>query len=303
MRRAFAGSYAWRAAAAALLALLTLALPAGAQSVAPAPEPGPPVWKVSGGKSALWLFGTVDAPLEFDGWRRAPLLEALEAVESVYFEEPIVSHSMSQAQLSNSYGRLFGRALRGALRLETAAALERFNAAFGLADNYYDANLPWYVADDIEFIESAGIVEKSLGPGFLGRRLARLAQRDGKATPALGPMHDYFKRMSALPMAEQIEVLEWMLDRRDSIGPRFRSQFNAWLAGDMKTLEALLAERWPPAVVDVIVTQRNSLWSDTLVDILEGDKDALAVIRVEHLVGADGVLGRLEARGYGVERL
>ncbi len=69
------------------------------------------------------------------------------------------------------------------------------------------------------------------------------------------------------------------------------------MVADMRTQQPRLYQR--------INVDRNDAWVPKIRRILDqpGDDDALVVVGALHLLGDDGVVGKLRARGYQVERI
>jgi uncharacterized protein YbaP (TraB family) len=78
----------------------------------------------------------------------------------------------------------------------------------------------------------------------------------------------------------------------------------AWASGDAARLDSLSrSSSIGPEVDDVLVYRRNRRWMPTLEALLKGSSDALVVVGAAHLVGANGVVQLLRAKGYTVEQL
>jgi hypothetical protein len=54
---------------------------------------------------------------------------------------------------------------------------------------------------------------------------------------------------------------------------------------------------------DVLVVNRNKSWMPRIEQFLTGHDDALVVVGAAHLVGKQGVLELLRAKGYTVDQL
>ena len=82
----------------------------------------------------------------------------------------------------------------------------------------------------------------------------------------------------------------------------------AWRAGDAQALwnglAADMRARYPRLYAHINV-ERNDAWLPKLEARLQapGDDDTLVVVGALHLLGGDGVVEKLRARGYRVERI
>ena len=94
-----------------------------------------------------------------------------------------------------------------------------------------------------------------------------------------------------------------------SQGPtKTRELHEAWRAGDLERLrDGMAAEmkRDYPALYRRINVARNDAWVPKLQRMLDGETedDTLVVVGALHLLGEDGLVEKLRAQGYRVERI
>lgn len=100
-----------------------------------------------------------------------------------------------------------------------------------------------------------------------------------------------------------------ILDDAGSSGARETQRLHAaWRAGDVQALsDGLVADmkRQYPALYQRINVARNEAWLPKLQARLDGpgQEDTLVVVGALHLLGSDGVVEKLRAAGYAVERI
>ena len=58
-----------------------------------------------------------------------------------------------------------------------------------------------------------------------------------------------------------------------------------------------------PGVFATMITNRNRSWIPKLESLIRGKDDALVIVGAGHLVGKDGVVELLRAKGYTIEQL
>jgi uncharacterized protein len=58
-----------------------------------------------------------------------------------------------------------------------------------------------------------------------------------------------------------------------------------------------------PGLYQILVSDRNRRWMPALEHLLNDDKDYLVVVGVLHLVGKDGLLEMMKARGFKLRQL
>ena len=110
------------------------------------------------------------------------------------------------------------------------------------------------------------------------------------------------------PMAEQIAGLADFLDQPQDMPAMLGDMHAAWRRGDIEQLEALTAADMrenTPETYRKVVVDRNDAWTPKLRAMLDGadTTDTLVVVGALHLLGDDGVLEKLRAQGYSVERI
>ena len=80
----------------------------------------------------------------------------------------------------------------------------------------------------------------------------------------------------------------------------------AWERGDLATLERVVIDEFKaeaPEAYDVIFTQRNMAWTEALMVELEGSGVDFVAVGAGHMLGDDGLVALLRARGVSVERV
>ena len=69
---------------------------------------------------------------------------------------------------------------------------------------------------------------------------------------------------------------------------------------EASTREGFLAD---PALRAALLTGRNNRWAEAIIPLLEQSPRPLVAVGTAHLVGPDGLVALLEARGYRVRRI
>ncbi|MDH7452479.1 TraB/GumN family protein [Luteimonas composti] len=299
------------------LALATLLALAGAAHADAAREqaPVPLMWKVSDQDSSLYLLGSfhllkpADYPLSRD------IDVALADAEQVVFEippeelgSPMLGMQMGQAAL-----RTDGTGLDSELPEQTRQALAewtRANAApleaMKLPAQALQMFEPWFVGLMVTVVEmgKAGL-DPTLG---LDTHLARRAGETGKATAGLETGVEQIAFLDGMDRAEQLQFLQQALEGAAEGPAEIDKLHSAWRNGDAAALwEGMAADmrREFPDLYRRINVERNAAWVPKLEAKLqapEGD-DVLVVVGALHLLGEDGVVEQLRAKGYEVERI
>ena len=103
-------------------------------------------------------------------------------------------------------------------------------------------------------------------------------------------------------------VIVEALDQAEKGSAETERLHQAWHRGDAEGLWSGMAadmKRQYPRLYRRINVERNDAWVPRIQQILTqpGDDDALVVVGALHLLGDDGVVEKLRARGYQVERI
>ncbi|MBD8527645.1 TraB/GumN family protein [Pseudomarimonas arenosa] len=284
-----------------LLALLVLAfaLPVRAE------PPVPLLWKVERDAGTVYLLGSIHVlkPADY------PLAEILEAAyddaEQVVFE--IAPAELAGGQAASKMMELArfedGRTLRETVSADTLAKLRTFlgsDAAVAAADGFE----PWYMTVNLAVmaVMQAGF-DPSLG---IDMHFMQRSAKDGKATGGLETLSQQLGTFDRTPMAEQDKMLG---DTLKSIG-ELRKEFDRlhanWRRGDAEALAAELVSKMKnetPTAYQLLNVERNQAWLPQIEAMLGKTDDHLVVVGALHLIGEDGLVQQLRARGWQVERL
>lgn len=311
-------------ATALLAALFAVASSSGAAPKAPAPAPAPaaapspPVpllWKVSDADNAIYLLGSFhllkadDYPLSKD------VDAAFDDAESVAFE--VAPAEMASPQLAMSMVRAGlrtdGKTLGETLPPETAAKFDAWLTAneavlgkMGLPPSALQSFEPWYVGLVVSLTEMGKL---GLDPANgLDNRMGQRAEASGKQTLGLERSEDQIALLDGMTPEEQLQFLREALGDAENATSEIGNMHAAWRRGDA---DALLDDmgaqmrREYPALYQRINVARNDAWVPKLQGMLDDahGRDTLVVVGSLHLLGEDGVVEKLRAKGYRVERI
>jgi len=292
-----------------LLAGTALAMPAS--SVPADAAKGPPVpllWRVTGQQGAtLYLLGSFHLLGAEDYPLAAAVDEAFAASSRVLFElpaedvqSPAIGQQMQQAAL-----RTDGRSLCEEIGQAQWSALEAYAAQHGLSAAAMAGYKPWFVALTVSLAEmSTQGLDPALG---LDQHFMREAARAGKPTAGLETAAQQIALLDGMSSEEQRQMLAEALDDARDGNRQTRVLHEVWRAGDAARLWSEMAmdmRREYPALYRSINVERNDRWVPRLERFLQaGQGTTMVVVGSLHLLGADGVVEKLRAKGYKVERV
>ncbi len=281
---------------AALLVLL-----AGCAQAEPA---RPLLWKVSDADNHLYLLGSFHALKPSDYPLPATVDSAFADAETLAFELPPAElESPELAQQMMAAARLpTGQDLQQALPAPVWQRLQAYCRDHGLPLAQLQTSEPWFVA---LVIGLDGLARSGYDPQLgLDRNLMARAASAGKATRGLESSADQIHLFDSMSAQEQTETLSESLEDEAQI-----DRLHAlWRAGDERGLYRELGQEFQqkyPALYRRMDTDRNDAWLPKLRAMLDGEhqRDTLVVVGSLHLLGDEGLVAKLRAAGYKVERV
>jgi hypothetical protein len=285
---------------------LALALPGAAVAEAPQGPPVPLLWKAERGGNAVYLLGSLHVLRPSDYPLHPAVDAAFDDAERLVFElDPVEVRSPALAAEMMRRARFEGGAtLMGSVPEDERAALAEALRRHQLPPEMVDGMEPWFVGVMLALRAAmAAGFDPSLG---LDGHLMQRGEAAGKPAIGLERAVDQFDALEAPPIDEQVASLLQSLEDED-LGAQLEALHAQWRAGDAVALEdSLVAElRALPASWEALNVERNQRWLPQVEAMLaRGDEDdALVVVGALHLLGEEGLVEQLRARGFAVERV
>jgi len=282
-----------------LLALLAAATtPAAAQSRAFG-------WKVTSPGGVMYLVGSVHL-LTKDFYPLNPALERAYKDSDLLVEEVDIaemSGSGSQLSILTRGMQPSSKPLDTVLSASTMALLSKKAQDVGLPIEALKQFKPWMIALTIEAMEwqKAGF-DQELG---LDRHFYNEAQTDGKAMQALETIEYQISRFDEMPMELQDHLLAETLKSIDTETASRARLLESWRAGDSAAVEGIVLKdlQKEPELYQRLLVERNRNWLPKLDALFARKGHAMVVVGAAHLVGPDGLIAMLRAKGYKIEQL
>lgn len=297
-----------RLAFAALVLALLLAL--GACSEAPdnttrgpgeGARPSPLFYEIARDDGAVhgWMLGTIHALPAGTEWRTAAIMDAAAAADVLIVEVAGLDDPKAMARIFRQLATTPGLPpLSERVAPEHHARLDELAAEAGLSPRQQRQTKSWAAGLILARVTAEGDpangVDRAMLRSFAGRPVREL---EG-AQAQLGIF-------DALPEVDQRALLTAVIRTSDTASSEAARLRDAWLVGDARALEAatrtgLLAE---PALRLALYTQRNQRWLGQLDAALQGPNRPLIAVGAAHLVGPEGLVALLEARGWRLNRV
>jgi uncharacterized protein len=279
-----------------LVAMLAVADAASARTFA---------WKVTGKGGAIYLVGSVHV-LTPEFYPLDPALEAAYKDSTLLVEEVDMAELLDPASqmAALSRGMLTGdQTLDKLLSPATLALVRKATGDLGAAGGPLMRFKPWMLAIALQGFELQKVgFDPELG---LDKHFYDLAKEQGKAVQGLETADYQISRFDTMTMEQQDRMLAQTLKELDTEIASVGKLTAAWKSGDAPAVERIvLADlKSDPQMYQRLLVERNKNWLPKIEALFAGKGRAFVVVGAAHLVGPDGVLAMLKAKGYTVEQL
>ncbi|MFD0737936.1 TraB/GumN family protein [Lysobacter koreensis] len=283
----------------------TTAMPAASAAKAP---PLPLLWKLSDADNAVYLLGSFHLLKPDDYPVSKDIDNAFAAADKLVFEVPpaeISDPAVGQkALLAAGYGdaRTLSTVLPPDLRDKFSAMLAQRGGSIAQLDAYE----PWFV--NLSLVMGVSQAMGFRAENGLDQHLMRQAATAGKPTSGLETIDVQLRTLDSTPMAEQIVSLQEFVDEPQKMPGLLSELHQAWRDGDLAKLDEMTRGEMlakTPETYRLLNVVRNDAWMPQIRALLDGSKtdDTLVVVGAMHLLGPDGLVDRMRAGGYKVERV
>jgi uncharacterized protein YbaP (TraB family) len=262
------------------------------------------LWKAGGKGAAVYLAGSIHMlspdfyPLNpaFDNaFKDSDLL-----VEEIDFGEMIRPESQMQAMMRGLLPS--GQTLDTVLSPATLALVTKAAKDLGAPIEALQRFKPWMLALTLEGLElaSAGF-DPQLG---LDKHFFDLAQASGKTVQGLETVDFQLSRLDGMTAEQQDRMLAQTLKEIDTGKASVAKLTTAWKTGDADGVERLVLGnlKAEPVLYERLLVERNRNWLPKIEALFARKGNALVLVGAAHLVGPDGLLAMLKAKGYTIEQ-
>jgi uncharacterized protein len=262
------------------------------------------MWKATRQQGAIYLVGSVHM-LTKDFYPLAPPLDAGFKDSDLLVEEVDLTEMLApDTQFSLlSRGMLpAGQTLDKVVSPATMALVNARVGNLGMPPSALQQFKPWFLAMTLMAVEwqKAGF-DSALG---LDKHFYDRAQTDGKAVQGLETTEYQIARFDGMAMSQQDRFLAESLKDLDAEKASVRKIADAWKIGDLPTVERLVLQdvKDDPFMYQRLLVERNRNWMPKLEALFSRPGRAFVVVGAAHLVGPDGLIAMLKAKGVRVDQ-
>lgn len=258
------------------------------------------MWKVEKSGTTLYLLGSIHALREDAYPLPQPIESAFDEVELLMFEIDVDQMTRAAIKMMAAGTLEEGRTLEEIVGPETWFDLKVHSSPLGLDPAMFSQMKPWMAALTLAAFE----LTKSgyLATAGLDTYFSRRADESGKKRLALETAEFQVGLFADLTPGQSLEFLRFTLTDLEAMIPEMERLYRDWRSGHVEPMEELLLQGYEefPDVFKRMVVDRNRAWMPKVVELLQGDRDAMVVVGSLHLVGDDGLVALLRQQGYTV---
>jgi uncharacterized protein len=263
------------------------------------------LWQLQSGKGKIYILGSIHF-LKRENYPLNPTIEkAFDSTKKLMLEIDLKSADSGTVQrlmLEKGLHR-DGKTLQENISAETYSLAAKRAQELGIDIGALSLLKPWVVALTMTSLQ---LQRLGFDPNSgVDRYLAGRATKAGKPMAGLETAAFQIGLMDQLSASDQESMLRHSLKEMDLLDKGLDQIVRSWAAGDVPALEDLLlnAMREYPAVHQKIIVDRNRRWLPEIERMIEQGESTLVVVGAAHLVGKEGVIELLKARGYTLEQM
>ncbi|MBU6377812.1 MAG: TraB/GumN family protein [Gammaproteobacteria bacterium] len=280
---------------------------------------GPGLWKVRNGDNTLYILGTLSPLPKKMEWRSREVENVLSRAKQVIPARSEVDADIGPIKAVRLYMQF--RKVRGNDDKQTlqqvlpADLYQRFEALRGKYAPRERSMLqrrPLIAAGELwgEAVSRSGLTSRN----DVSRAVEKLAKKR-KVDIVLPKIFvddpsGLLAEVGTIPRDAEVGCMRSTLDRLESDLADTRRRAEAWAVGDVETLRSRRSSEQQKSCwsalqqspkIAALRKQFEDAWFKLAVEAVEQHDVALAVVPIEELFGREGVIARMQARGYRVD--
>lgn len=286
-------------------------------------QPGPGLWRVSKGDHDLWIMGSL-WPLPNDISWSPELVESIirDSQEYIrpprlmvhadvnFFQKMMLGYSMSKAERNPD-----DKTLRDVLPPELHARWVVLSRRYGLRDSDMERKRPMIAANALfqAAIQAQGLGQKKIvtPPVYAAIERFKLKSTNTDVTVNIADPKQAVKEASKIDLSD-VACMRLTLDAIENDLPRMVANANAWARGKVGEIRFEGIDRRQTACSDALTDAEfarkrgipnvhaslTESWVRAAERALETNPSTFSLVPMQDIVGPDGYIARLRAKGY-----
>ncbi len=262
------------------------------------------LWKIQSPHNTIYLAGSIHVMQKEDYPLDQAFDRAFQHSSRVIFEVDLDGLSSPSAQMNMLQKGLYlnGESLLKVLPPESYATAKTGLAGLGQQIEDFHRMKPWMVATAVMALELQKLgFDSAYG---VDRHFYEKAKAAGKDIQGLETVEFQLNLFDQLSPSTQEQFLLQTLEELKNLNTQVRDMLQAWKQGHAQQLETLLAGMADyPELNQTLVLNRNQAWLPHMEQALQEKEPVFIVVGALHLLGKEGLVEALKAKGYRVEQL
>lgn len=283
--------------------LLALALVVAAAAAVTA-QPRHFLWKASNSRGTIYIAGSIHM-LTADAYPLGTAFDSAFKESDLLVEELDLGELLAPASQMAMLTRGMlpaGQTLDAVVSRDTLGLVTKHAGDIGLPLEPLKRFKPWALALTLAGMawQKAGFqAELGLDRHFYDRAVAERKPVRGLETVAF-----QISRFDDMPMSDQDRLLQQSLRELDTQTASLATLAAAWKAGDVATIERIVLKdvTSDPLMYRRLIVERNQSWLPAIEALAGRPAPAFVIVGAAHLVGPDGLLAALRAKGFTLEQ-
>ena len=263
------------------------------------------LWKLPGDKNTVYILGSIHLLKRGSAALKPVVEEVFSKSKRLVLEIDLVKEGPAKFQqlLVEKGVNPDGKLLSEQLSPDTYELAARRASDLGIDLKLLASFKPWVVALTMVVMQ---LQKLGFDPNSgIDHQLAERAKQANKPVSGLETAEFQIDIFSRLTPPEQEMFLRQSLLEMDQLDKSVDEMVEVWSHGDVAGGEKLFLEsmRGYPELKAKVIDERNRNWIPQIEQFLKQDEDVLVVVGAAHLVGHEGVIELLKARGYKLEQM
>lgn len=263
------------------------------------------VWQITSGSNSVYLGGTVHLLRPSDYPLPEEYEQAYQNSSRIYFETDLsaMSDLSVQTQMLQQLTYQDGRSLKGVLSNEAYAALSDYTNEVGASLMMMEKFKPGMVVSTLQVMEfyRIGFTPEGVDAYFNARAIS-----DAKFIGQLETVMEQIGFLASMGEGNESEFILLSLRDLEETADLMDGMIAAWRSGNNSELADLFVKEMKneaPELYNSLLRQRNLNWIPQIDQMLRDNGTEFVLVGAAHLVGDEGLLKLLEAKGYQVTQL
>lgn len=263
------------------------------------------LWQISKGAQTLYLGGTIHVLSKSDLPLPASFQKAFDTTDVLVLETDIkeLMNPDNSLRMLTALTYSDGRTLKDVVQPATYQAVVDYAQGESVPVNVFERMTPAGVALTVLSIElaKAGIQHEGVDKIFHNQ-----AVQDGRPVLGLETVDQHLSYVAGMGQGAEDDFILQTLEDAQKTRDSLRKIIAAWRAGDQPALEAEVIDNMPrdyPQLYARLLVERNNNWMPQIIQMLKTPEQELVLVGAAHLVGPDGLLAQLRAKGYKIKQL